>query len=479
MNSFPQPPSGDHRDKTAIPVRLQWYLDAHFGMFIHWGAYSVAGVEASWPLMTPDLAPILFPNPNRISEEDYVALPSRFNPVEFDARGWVRLAKRAGMRYIVFTAKHHDGFCMFDAPGTDYKITNTPFGRDVCKELADACAEEGMRLGFYYSPPDMHHPGYRDTRKPVAANWTGEPRRAEWQDYLDYMASHLRTLLTGYGPISVIWFDGLFNHRKYDPPRFHRLIHAISPDTLINDRLGDGYDFITPEQFIPRQGIPIRTGKPPAAEKGGEGWFRTVLKLIKTPLVGKWLRKQLERYATGELELTRIPQAPYPEIKDFQPWETCMTMGSTWAYNPHEEHWKPVDTLIRNLVEVTSRGGNYLLNIGPTPQGTFPPPAVERLEAIGRWMEVHSDAIYGTTYLPPLAWQGGRATRKGNRIYLHIFEWSHDGKLIVGDFPFSVGKVESITGEGCLFRQSENQLEIDLPPQPFHQPVSVLVVSIT
>ena len=148
--------------RRAAVDRLDWYLKAKFGLFVHWGAYAVAGVESSWPIMSPDLAGMLFGNPTRISEADYTALPQRFNPQAFDARAWVRLAQETGMRYIVFTAKHHDGFCMFDAPGTDYKVTNTPFGRDICLELADACAQAGMRLGFYYSPPDMRHPGYRD-----------------------------------------------------------------------------------------------------------------------------------------------------------------------------------------------------------------------------------------------------------------------------------------------------------------------------
>ena len=153
--------------------RLAWYQQAKFGLFIHWGAYSVAGVEASWPIMAPDLSEAMFRTQARITEKEYSSLPGRFNPLGFDAQAWVRTAQEAGMRYIVITAKHHDGFCMFDAPGTDYKITKTPFGRDVCLELSQACAKAGMPLGFYYSPPDMHHPGYRDTSKPVTSNWTG------------------------------------------------------------------------------------------------------------------------------------------------------------------------------------------------------------------------------------------------------------------------------------------------------------------
>ena len=252
---------------TQNRARLAWYQQAKFGMFIHWGAYSVNGVEASWPMMTPGLSEVTFGVKAKITEAEYTALPARFNPLDFDAEAWVRMAQAAGMRYMIFTTKHHDGFCMFDAPGTDYKITNTPYGKDICLQLAQACARAGMPLGFYYSPPDMHHPGYRDTRKPVAQNWLGEPQRKEWGGYLDYMESHLRKLLTGYGKVSVLWFDGLVYHAKYDPPRFHKLIHDLSPETLINDRLGDDYDFITPSSLFPGLAYPSARANPRPATR--------------------------------------------------------------------------------------------------------------------------------------------------------------------------------------------------------------------
>jgi len=441
---------------------LSWYLQAKFGLFIHWGPYSAGGAEASWPIMTPDLSEALFGG-RRISEADYTALPARFNPQAFDARAWVRLAKRAGMRYLVFTSKHHDGFCMFDAPGTDYKITKTPFGRDICAELAEACAAEGLRLGFYYSPPDMHHPGYRDTRKPVPSNWLGEPSRPAWAGYLDYMESHLRHLLSAYGEVSVIWFDALVNHQKYDPPRFHRLIHELSPKTLINDRLGDGYDFITPEQFIPRQGIPVRTGLPPAANQGGEGLFRVMPTLIKIPWLGGWLRGQLAKYAEGELELTRIPQAENPSPADFQPWETCMTIGRSWGYNPDEHSWKPAERLLRSLVEVVSRGGNYLLNVGPRPDGTFPPEAVERLEAIAAWMERNSAAIYDTSYTPGVPGFNGRMTRAAGHLYLHLLEESHAGQLELPLTEPVIGALLLAEHQPLPYQQAEGRLRLSLP----------------
>ncbi len=380
------------------------------------------------------------------------------------------------MRYIVLTAKHHDGFCMFDAPGTDYKITNTPYGKDICLELAEACAKAGMRLGFYYSPPDMHHPGYRDTSRPVTANWLGEPKRAAWGEYLDTMESHLRKLLTGYGEVSILWFDGLVNHQKYDPPRFHRLIRELSPNTLINDRLGNDYDFITPEQFIPRKGVPVRTGQPPAANQGGEGLFKAVPVMLKVPLVGGWLRKQLTKYAAGDLDLSKIPQAPNPEPRDFQPWETCMTMGGSWAYNPAETAWKPPQRLVQNLVEVVSKGGNFLLNVGPKADGTFPEEAVQRLKYIGQWMKRNADAIYDTTYAPLMPGFTGKVTQKGGTYYLHVFDWPAEDKIVIGYFPMVVRSVSLLFGETLVYLHEGERLEIHLPAQVPDTPVPVIAV---
>jgi alpha-L-fucosidase len=324
-----------------------------------------------------------------------------------------------------------------------------------------------MRLGFYYSPPDMHHPGYRDTSKPVPANWLGEPKRPQWGSYLDYMESHLRKLLTDYGEISVIWFDGLVGYNKYDPQRMQRVVRELSPATLINDRLGWQFDYITPEQFIPRQGIPVRAAKPPAQEKGGEGLFKAVPALLKTPLIGGWLRKQLDRYAEGSLELTKVPQEPAPAPQAFQPWETCMTMGTTWAFNPVESRWKSPETLVRNLVEVASRGGNLLLNVGPTAEGEFPPKAVERLRFIASWMEHHQDAIHDTTYAPPLGWVGGRATRRGDALFLHLFELPAEGKVVIEALPGKAKSAAWLNGARLAFSQVESRLEIALPaPQP-------------
>ena len=194
-----RPESSD--EEIAIEHRTAWFREAKFGMFIHWGPYSQASVEASWPIMRPEHW--------GISEADYRALPKRFNPTKYDPNHFIDLARLAGQKYIVFTTKHHDGFCMFDSSFTDYKITNTPYGKDIVHMLVEACAQRTMPLGFYYSPPDLHNPNYRDTSKLARENWNGQPERPEWPLYLDYMDLQLTELLTRYGRVRDIWFDGL------------------------------------------------------------------------------------------------------------------------------------------------------------------------------------------------------------------------------------------------------------------------------
>ena len=447
----------------ASDERTQWYRDAKFGMFLHWGAYSVAGVEASWPIMVPNLTPQGGP----ITEADYRALPKRFDPVKYDARAWVKTAKQAGMRYMVITTKHHDGFCMFDAPGTDYKVT-TKFGRDVVAELAAACRAEGMRIGFYYSPPDMNHPGFRDTGKPATTNWEGEPARPEWKSYLEYMESHIRLLLTKYGDVAILWFDGLFGQDKYEPERFHKLIRQLSPKTLVNDRLRpDLGDFITPEQFFPG-GIPIKRTSPPPE------------------LNGKWLMQLADALAQKKMPPAEVmavvvdyqkktyPTAPLPSPDQFQLWETCMTLNTTWGYCPADKNFKSADKLIRTLVEVASRGGNFLLNVGPTPEGTFPDGAQERLRSIGEWMSANADAIHGTTYGPIQGKAAFRTTAKAGRIYLHVVDWPK-GKLEIPDFPSQARAVTLLTTKSAVnFVQEGSRLTLDLPATPPAPGIAVL-----
>lgn len=418
--------------------RTAWYRAAKFGMFIHWGPYSLASVEASWPIMRPAQPG----KPGYISEADYRQLPSRFNPVEFDAAALVRLARAAGQRYMVFTTKHHDGFCMFDSKYTNYKITKTPYGKDIVAQLAAACHDAAMPLGFYYSPPDMNHPAYRDTSRPASENWRGQPERPEWPLYLDYMELQLTELLTRYLPVAIIWFDGLSEQDKYNGRRFIHLIRDLQPATLVNNRIGVPADYETPEQFIPKA-IPTR----------------------KVRIAG------IDPKDTSALS----PGIPDPE--DFRLWETCMTINRTWAFNKNDRNFKSSRQLIRNLVEVASRGGNFLLNVGPTPEGTIQPEFEERLRAIGKWLDRNGDAIYDTTYGPLQGLSFGRTTAKDRDTFLHIFEWPGTSLELPGK---GLSKIRSVSmldsGAPLDFRQDDQRVTIQLPAQAPDPDATVIVL---
>jgi len=364
--------------------RLAWHREAKFGMFIHWGPYSVAGVEASWPIMTPS---------GEISEAEYRALPSRFNPTLFDPNTWVDLARNAGQRYMVFTTKHHDGFCMFDSDYTSYKITHTPYGKDIVRELADACHAKQMALGFYYSPPDLNHPGFRDTSRLSSTNYRGEPERPEWPLYLEYMGLQLHELLTKYGPVAELWFDSddPNTQARYDGQRFVDEVRKLQSATLVNNRLGVPGDFATPEQFIPRT-IPV-----------------------------KGIRLDSPDHTAADKQAITVPR---PE--DFQPWEACMTINDTWAYRPKDRNFKSSDTLIYSLVEIISRGGNFLLDVGPQPDGRIQEEFVERLEAVGRWTRKNAAAIYGSTYGPIQGEAQFRTTTRRSSTYVFVMDPSAD-----------------------------------------------------
>ena len=401
-------------------ARLARFNDWKFGMFIHWGPYSQASVEASWPIMTPGASP-------SISEADYRALARTFNPTRFDAQAFVDLAREAGQRYMVFTSKHHDGFCMFDSAYTTYQIASTPYQRDLAAQLARAAHASGLPFGFYYSPPDMNHPGFRDTSRPAAANWAGEPTRAEWPLYLDYMELQLRELLTGYGELAAVWFDGLANQRKYDGRRYLKLIRELQPMAVVNDRIGVPGDFVTPEQRIP-QGIP---------RKGAT--------------VG---------HTDGSRDAGIEVEAPPPA--ELQPWETCMTINGTWAYNRNDTRYKSSTELIRALIDVASKGGNFLLNVGPTPEGTIQPEFVARLRAIGAWLKVNGEAIYSSTYGP---WQGlsfGRSTARGRSIYLHVFDWPESSLELPAPAARVVSARMLATGQAVAFALQGGKLRLEL-----------------
>jgi alpha-L-fucosidase len=371
-------------------------------------------------------------------------LPKTFNATRFDPHAWVDLARQAGQKYMVFTTKHHDGFCMFDSAYTDYKITRTPYGKDVVSQLAQACLEDDMPLGFYYSPPDMHHPGFRDISKPASENWHGQPeRRPEWQSYLAYMQLQLRELLTRYGTVALIWFDGLNNPEKYDGAHVLRMTAEMQPATLVNDRLGVDGDYETPEQFIPTA-IPTRgvrlTGVDPSVSKN------------------------------------LSPVVPQPE--DFRLWETCMTIDNTWAYNKNDHDYKSSRMLIRSLIEVASRGGNFLLNVGPQPDGQIQPEFQKRLKAIGTWLTFNGDSIYGTTYGPVQNVPGLRTTAGPKTVYVHLLDWTPPLCTVPGIDGRVLSARLLANGTPLKFRQTEAKIEIEIPPSAPDLDVSVIALNL-
>ena len=363
-------------------TRMDWWRDARFGMFIHWGLYAVPAGEwngktnyGEW-IRTSAEIPL----------DTYDRFRTRFNPVKFDADAWVKMAKDAGMKYIVITSKHHDGFCMFETKNTDFNIMNTPFRHDPMTDLAAACKKYGLKFCFYHSIMDWHHPDYlprRDWEKdrPTAG--------ADFDKYVAYMKAELKELLTNYGDIGVLWFDGEWENtwnEKYGKD-LYAYVRSLQPPILINNRVGAGRldmegltkagafggDFGTPEQQIPATGLP-----------GVD-------------------------------------------------WETCMTMNDHWGYNRADKNFKSTSELIRMLTDIASKGGNYLLNVGPTDEGLIPQESIERLATIGKWMKVNSQAIYGTTASPFKSLPWGRCTQKqaGSEtiLYLHVFAWPTTGQL--------------------------------------------------
>lgn len=415
--------------------RIAAFREAKFGMFIHWGPYSVAGVEASWPLIRPT---------SEITEAEYVALPQRFNPVRFDPHAWIALARSAGQRYMVFTTKHHDGFCMFDSAYTSYKITNTPYGKDITRMLADACHAESMPIGFYYSPPDMHHPAFRDTTKPVYTNYRGEPQRPEWPLYLDYMGLQLDELLLRYGPVAEMWFDSVDMkvQREYDGQRFMDQIRLRQPAAVVNNRLGVPGDFVTPEQFIP--------------------------KAIPT----KGIRMDSPNHSAADKMAIAVPRD-----EDFQPWETCMTINHTWAYRPKDREFKSADVLIRALIEVISRGGNFLLDVGPQPDGLIQQEFVERLQAVGQWTQRNAAAIYGSTYGPIQGQPAYRTTTQGGRLFVFVMD-QDAAEITLSPLSRAIGRVQCVAdGKPLPFKSDGQGIRIPIGKALWAQGIPVLELS--
>lgn len=358
-------------------ARTEWFRQARFGMFLHWGLYSIPG-RGEWVRST-----------EQMPEEDYLPFFREFNPVDFDPKAWARLAKDAGMRYAVLTAKHHDGFCLFDSALTDFKSTNTPCGRDLVREFLDAFREAGLKVGLYYSLLDWHHPDYPhygDQNHPMRNHPECGNENRDFDRYLAYMHGQVRELCENYGKLDLMWFDFSYGDLRGEAWKASELVDMVrsaQPGILIDNRL----------------------------EASGEG-FGSLATGNPTPYHGDFVTPE-----------TMIP--PY-QLMDAQGeplvWESCITMNNHWGYCPTDRDFKPAPLLIKKLVECVSKGGNMLLNVGPDARGNFPEESVEILRGIGRWMRRNHDSIYGCGPAELPKPEYGRVTRKGNTLYFHMFE---------------------------------------------------------
>ena len=358
---------------SADDPRMAWWREARFGMFIHWGLYSILAGE--WMGRTDHAEWIR--NTAHIPLTEYDKLVGRFNPTRFDADRWVGMAKDAGMKYVTITSKHHDGFCLFDNRLTTFCVRSTPFKRDIMKEMSDACRRAGLHQCWYHSIMDWHLPDYLPRR-----DWEAETRpvgRARYSAFVAYLHGCVEQLLKNYGEIGVMWFDG-----QWEQTWTHELgralyakCRALQPSVIVNNRC--------------------------------EGWSQGPI----TDPLGDFRTPEQEVPATGWAGVD---------------WESCITMNDNWGYNSHDHHFKSIEQLIALLVETASKGGNLLLNIGPKADGTFPEESVARLAQIGRWMRANGDAIYGTT-ASLFAAAPYRSTTKGNRIYLFLTQWPAQADL--------------------------------------------------
>jgi alpha-L-fucosidase len=392
---------------AAVTRRLQWWSEARFGMFIHWGLYAQDGCH--WKGQDGKTEHMM--RHLKIPLVEYAKIAGEFNPTRFDADQWVRTAKGAGMKYMVITSKHHDGFAMWASQSSDYNIVaRTPWKRDPIKELAQATRKQGLKFGVYYSlgrdwqDPDVPtKEGYRSN----SWDYPDESKKVFARYFERKVKPQVKELLTNYGPIAVMWFDTPELITKAQSEELLRLIHSLQPDTIVNARVGNRLgDYAVQEQKIPEGGEP-------------------------------------------------------------HPWETCMTLNGHWGFHKLDQNWKPTETLVRNLIDIASKGGNFLLNVGPTGEGLIPAPSVERLAEVGRWMKVNGDSIRGSGACPLAKLDWGRCTRKasgdGSTLYLHVFTWPADGKLAV---PLT-GKVVSATllatGKKLPVKVAEQGVTVSLP----------------
>ncbi|MBC9930944.1 alpha-L-fucosidase [Chitinophaga qingshengii] len=433
--------------QTSHDEHMKWWREARFGMFIHWGVY--AQLAGNWQGHQIGRGGEWIMNRGKISVADYQQVAKSFDPVKYDAEAWVKAAKDAGMKYIVITAKHHDGFAMFKSAASKWNIVDaTPYGKDILQPLAAACKKYGLKLGFYYSQAqDWNNPGGAAARKVTSEGWANpdsakidaytQANTGHWDpaqtsatmgEYIDKVAvPQVKELLTNYGDVAVLWWDTPTNMTDEYAKKLQAVL-SLQPNIITNDRLKRPNfpgDYKTPEQKIPTQ-----------AELDGRDW------------------------------------------------ETCMTMNGTWGYKSYDNKWKSTETLIRNLIDIASKNGNYLLNVGPDALGQFPQPSIDGLKGIGQWMKVNGEAIYATSGSPLEALPWGRCTKKvknGNTtLYLHVFNWPADGKLVVPGLKNKVTSTRLLAGGKKLNAATTAEgLVINVPAQAPDAIATVIKVETT
>lgn len=390
---------------------MDWWREAKFGMFIHWGLYAVPAGE--WEgKQIPGIGEWIL-NSAKIKVEDYEPLQKQFNPVKFNAKDWVDIAKGAGMKYIVITSKHHDGFGLWDSAVTDWDVMNTPYGKDLLKQLADECTRQGIKLCFYHSIMDWHHPDYS-----VRRAWDPRPELGEpnMDRYTDYMKAQLKELLSGkYGDIGIAWFDGEWesawtHERGVD---LYNYVRSLDKDIIINNRVDKG--------------------------RGG------MQGMTRDDFMGD--------YGTPEQE---IPSTGLPGVD----WESCMTMNNTWGFKKNDSNWKSTEQLLFNLIDVVSKGGNYLLNVGPTAEGLIPTPSINRLREIGGYLRVNQEAIYGAGP-SPFAKLPYRVTTKPGKLFIHVFRAEQDTMIHLDGLQNRVLRAYPLN-------DPENELEVYMGPSDAH-----------
>jgi alpha-L-fucosidase len=398
----------------------RWYRDARLGMFIHWGVYSQLG-QGEWVMQNRGI-----PVPT------YEWLASTFNPVKFDAHAWVAVAQAAGARYITITARHHDGFSMFASDATRYDIGDwTGFGRDPLRELAEECRRAGIKLFFYYSQLDWHHPDYWPRGRTGRA--TGRSEGGDWDRYLDFMDRQLEELLTGYGPLGGIWFDGMWDkpEANWRLSRTYALIHRLQPAALI----------VSNHHQAPRAGEDVQT-----------------------------FEQDLPGANTAGFNTTEIGALPL---------ETSLTMNDSWGFNIADTAFKSVPELVGYLVRAAGNDANLLLNVGPRPDGTIQPEAVARLEELGRWLAAYGVSIYGTRGgpVPPRGW--GVTTHRGDTVFVHVLHWP-DRTLALPPLDRRIRRAGMLVGGAAVpFTQSETGVTLTLPPAAAGAPDRVVVLETT